>query len=153
MLRRHERRELEVFKGLHSMANLPLEVWSQCGRFTIEAWSQWGRLTERDLSQCSRLTQRCLYQHGRLTQRGVVTVWQTYLPRTSGRDLLTHNEERWQKELLPRWDLNFIFNTKIEQRAVEKVVKGPLFWFLFLLMNETCFCLKAWGNLECNTST
>lgn len=132
MLRRHERRELEVFKGLHSMANLPLEVWSQCGRFTIEAWSQWGRLTERDLPQCSRLTQRYLYQHSRLTQRGMVTVWQTYLPRTSGRDLLTNNEERWQKELLPRWDLNFSHLTlKWNKGRWRKLWRGHCFGFYF----------------------
>lgn len=38
----------------------------------------------------------------------------------------------------------FTLNPKIEQIGLEKVVKGPLFKLLFLLMGETCFCLNAW---------
>lgn len=94
-LRRQHRRELEVFKGFHRVANLPIQVRSQCCccRLT-EVWSQCSQLTQRDQLHCSRLTRdACTWvsmanlprevwsQCGRLTHRGMVTVWPTYPER------------------------------------------------------------------------
>lgn len=48
----------------------------------------------------------------------------------------------------------FTLNSKIEQIGLEKVVKGPLFKLLFLLiLAETCFCLNAREKGKFNTST
>lgn len=163
-LRRHERRGLEIFKGFHNVANYPERCGHRVTDLPIEVWSQCGRLTRRYLSQKGRLTQRCLSQHGRLTQRGVVTVQQTYQKDLSQCGRLSYTEylvkscsDRMKRDEVvataERRPKFFTFNSKIEQREVEKVVKGPWIQFLFLLINETCVCLNAWGKSKCSAIT